>query len=433
MVESRTHPGSGVTSMWLDNGVRAHHRFMDQRKNEATITITLAGGPIQETAADRGLTEAALRAWDRPATGTLSSTEIRDLMTGAKARVRSAMSGDTATLTVSGEPAELERGLQLAYLLLIDPVIEPAALAQWKDAEAQRIAARKNEPMQALATTSARAIYPKDETRPQALSAEQVRAITLDAAQAWLRRLIVTAPIEVAVVGDVDRQAATRLVTRYLGALPARPRISAKTLADLRAITRPTGPIRVEEAIDARTPQAAVFAGFFGADLKDTRDLRLLNVAARVLSTRMMKTIREDRQLVYVIGASSEPAVVYPGFGLFAAVAPTDPDKASALAAAVEDMYAAFAKDGPTDDELAVAKKQTANLLDEILKTPDFWSRQLATLDYRGLSLDDLLGARAQYERFTGEEVRDAVARYDRPEARVRVVITPRPHPVGER
>src|SRR5206468_2661795 len=152
------HHGSGVTSMWPDNGVRAHHRFMDQRKNEATITITLAGGPIQETAADRGLTEAALRAWDRPATGTLSSTEIRDLMTGAKARVRSAMSGDTATLTVSGEPAELERGLQLAYLLLTDPVIEPAALAQWKDAETQRIAARKNEPMQALATTSARAI-----------------------------------------------------------------------------------------------------------------------------------------------------------------------------------------------------------------------------------------------------------------------------------
>ena len=37
-------PASGVTSMWLDNGVRAHHRFMDERKNEASIAITLAGG-----------------------------------------------------------------------------------------------------------------------------------------------------------------------------------------------------------------------------------------------------------------------------------------------------------------------------------------------------------------------------------------------------
>jgi predicted Zn-dependent peptidase len=169
-----------------------------------------------------------------------------------------------------------------------------------------------------------------------------------------------------------------------------------------------------------------VLAGFFGVDLRDIRDTRLLNVAARVLSTRMTKTIREDKQLVYSIGASSEPAVVYPGFGLFAAVAPTDPGKGPALAVEVEDMYATFAKDGPTPDELSVAKKQVANLLDEVLKTPDFWQSRLATLDYRGLTLDDVLDAKAQYERFTAEEVREAFARYDRPESRLRFVITPR-------
>jgi zinc protease len=426
VVGQATQAAGGVTSMWLDNGVRVHHRFMDQRKNEASIFITLAGGQIQETAADRGLTEAALRAWDRPATSTLSSTDIRDLMTGAKARVRSGMTGDTGSLVVSGDPAELERGLQQAYLLLTDPVIEPAALAQWKDAEAQRIAARKTEPMQALATASADAIYPKEETRPKALSTEQVDAVTREAAQAWLRRFIATAPIEVSVVGDIDLETATRLVARYLGSLPARPRIGDKTLAELRTIARPTGPIQVSESIDSRTQQAAVFTGFFGADLKNLRDIRLLNVAARILSTRMIKTIREEKQLVYSIGASSEPAVIYPGFGLFAAVAPTDPHKAPALAAATEEMYAAFAKGGPTADELAVAKKQTANFLDELLKSPDFWSRQLATLDYRGLTVDALLAARAEYESFTADEVKDAFARYDRPDARVRVVIVPK-------
>ena len=29
--------------------------YLNQRKNEATISITLAGGPIQETAANRGI------------------------------------------------------------------------------------------------------------------------------------------------------------------------------------------------------------------------------------------------------------------------------------------------------------------------------------------------------------------------------------------
>src|SRR5205823_3334286 len=37
VVESTTHAASAVTSMWLDNGVRVHHRRMDQRSNEASI------------------------------------------------------------------------------------------------------------------------------------------------------------------------------------------------------------------------------------------------------------------------------------------------------------------------------------------------------------------------------------------------------------
>jgi zinc protease len=426
VVESRTHAPSGVTSMWLDNGARVHYRRMDQRKNEASIVITLAGGPIEETASSRGLTEAALRAWERPATSALSSPQIQDLMTGAKVRVRPAMNGDTVALTVSGDPADLERGLQLAYLLLTDPAIEDAALAQWKDAEAQRIGERKNQPMQVLAETSAAAMYPRGETRPRPLTAEQVGAVTREAAQAWLKRLITEAPVEVAVVGDIDRETATRLVARYLGALPARPRISDKTLGNLRTIARPQGPLRAAESIDARTPQGAVMAGFFGADLRDLRDARLLYVAARILTTRMTKTLREDRQLVYSIGAYSEPAVVYPGFGVFAASAPTDPSKAPILAAAVEDLFAAFAKDGPTPDELAVAKKQMANLLEEIMKTPDFWLGRLSTLDYRGQSLDDLLDAPAQYQQFTAQAIRAAFARYNRPEARWSFVVTPR-------
>jgi len=140
----------------------------------------------------------------------------------------------------------------------------------------------------------------------------------------------------------------------------------------------------------------------------------------------MLKTIREEKGLVYSIRASSEGAVVYPGFGRFVAVAPTDPGKAPALATAIEEMYAAFAKDGPTEDELVVAKKQTATLLDEIMKTPDFWTGWLATLDYRGIGIDEILAGPAQYAAFTARDVQDAFVRYDRPDARFRFVITPR-------
>jgi len=139
----------------------------------------------------------------------------------------------------------------------------------------------------------------------------------------------------------------------------------------------------------------------------------------------MHKTIREEKQLVYSIGAGSRPASEYPGFGLFAAQTPTDPAKTEALTKAVEEMYVAFAKDGPTGDEMTVARKQLVNTVDQTLKNPDFWVARLSTLDYRGADLTELMQGQQHYEQMTPADVRDAFARYFAPTSQLRFVVVP--------
>jgi predicted Zn-dependent peptidase len=139
----------------------------------------------------------------------------------------------------------------------------------------------------------------------------------------------------------------------------------------------------------------------------------------------MHKTIREEKQLVYSIGAASRPAVEYPGFGLFAAQAPTDPAKTDALAAAVDAMYVDFATGGPSDDEMAVARKQMLNAIDQALKNPEFWVYRLGTLRYRGTDLAELIRGPQHYGQMTAEEVREAFTRYFTPAARLRFVVVP--------
>jgi predicted Zn-dependent peptidase len=426
VVEGQAHEATGVWSGWLDNGIRVHHRRVDSRKNEAAIVITLAGGVIEETTENRGVTEALVDAWNRAATSRLSSTEIRRLMADKKVRVGGSLGQDTVTLTVTGDPAALAEGLALAYLLLTDPVVEPAGFAQWKERRLHEIAEQASQPRAALAQAEADAFYAADEARLRPLTEPQVRKLTPASVQQWLRALIGRAPMEVVVVGDVARETATMLAARYLGALPARERIGAKVLHGLRALPRPAGPLRVARTVTTQTDQAQVLDGFFGANVQEVRESRLLILAARVLSTRMNRTLREERQLVYSIGASSRPGEAYPGFGRFVAQAPTDPAKAEALADAIEEMFAEFAAHGPTADELLVAKQQLANLLGEIISTPDFWRERLATLDYRGLSLDDLARIAADYQGFTAEEVRAAFGRYHAPASRFRLVVIPR-------
>ena len=425
VVEERVHEATGVWSGWLDNGVRVHHRKVEQRQGEAAVIVTLAGGEIEEGSDTRGVTQAAMGAWERPATSRLSSTDIRTLMTGKKVRVRGWSGPDTVTLAVSGDPAALETGLELAYVMLTDPVVEPGVFAQWREGKLREIAERAREPRGALAEALAEAFYPASEARLRPVTVAQVESRTREATQAWLRSLVARAPIEIAVVGDIDRDRARELVARSMGSLPPRARIDDKTLRDLRSVPRPVGPLRVERVVPTGTDQAQVLDGFFATDVQQVRDSRLLVMATRVLSTRMSRKIREERQLVYSIGARLQMGEAYPGFGILAAQAPTDPAKAGALAEAVAEMFAAFGSDGPRDDELAVARQQLLTFLDEELRAPEFWSGRLATLDYRGLSLDDLARIAADYRGFTAEEIRDAFARYARPEARFRIVVLP--------
>jgi zinc protease len=273
--------------------------------------------------------------------------------------------------------------------------------------------------------TAGRAPYPDDEPRTQPLTAEQVDKLTLEAAQARLEKLIKESPIEVVIVGDLPKDRAMELASKYLGALPSRPRVTPSLYADVRKLKRPAGPRAFEKTVETPTKQAFVMSGFYGADETNRADVRALNMAARLLSTRMIKEVREDAQLVYSIGASSRAASTYPGFGVFSANAPTDPPKADALLAKLASMYEQFAAEGPSEEEMIVARKQFANTYEEQLKEPSFWAGRLNQLTFRGIALDDLVNEPDGYQALTAKDVKDTFAKYYSKDNSIVVVVKP--------
>jgi zinc protease len=442
VAEQSEHAASKVWSGWLSNNTRAHYRFMDEQKNEVAVHISLAGGELLETAADRGITTAAQLGWSRPATKHLSSADIREIMTGRKIAVRGGGfggfgggrggrggggggAGDSISLTITGSPEELETGFQLAYLLLTEPKIESNAFTQWQTTYRQMLEESSTNPSRLAQRLIAAAPFPESEIRTRPPTVEQIDRITLDAAQARLEKLIRESPIEVAIVGDLPKDRALELVNRYLGSLAGRDRISTQTYAPLRKVERPKGPKLIEKAVQTPTQQAMVFSGFYGADDTNLPDVRALSLASRILSTRMTREIREEKQLVYSMGASSRPATTYPGFGIFSASAPTEPAKAPALMSTVAEMYQAFAKDGPTDDEIVVAKKQFAKDFVDQAKEPGTWLARLEHLTQRGISLDDYLGAPQAYEALTAAQVKGTFAKYYTPESTIVICVQP--------
>lgn len=424
--ELTEEPQSHVWSGWLADGARVHFRRMDYLKDQVGVAIIVAGGEIQENAENRGITQASLTAWAQPATSKLSSTDIQKLLTGKKASTGTPQTtADAIILPVGGSPEELETGMQLAYLLLTDPVIEPTAFQRWAQRKKQSIAQSKLSPQGVFGDLLADTLYPADAVRVRPLTIEQVDHLSLEGSQAWLRDLCAKAPMEVAIVGDIDKDKAMDLAQRYLGNLPKRERISKSTLDPLRTVAYRPGPLEAHREVQTQTQQAIVMAGLQGPALKDLEDVRLINLATRVLTTRATATIREKQQLAYSPSVSASPGTEYPRLGIIAAISPTDPKNAEPLVGAFTQLFDEFAKSGPTAEEMETAKKQVAADLDNQLRQPGYWIQTLATLDYHERTIESILSGPAAYAAFTAEQVKAAWDKYDKPEQSFRLWVVP--------
>lgn len=255
------------------------------------------------------------------------------------------------------------------------------------------------------------------------MTVELVNKLERSPAEAWYKRIVDNAAIEVAVVGDMSLDDAIDVVSRYVGSLPKRTK-GFDALDSLRKLDRKSGPYEKTVKFESITQQAMVVAGFVSNDERDP-SRRPLTLAAEIVSERMIKKLREAEQLVYSIRASNQSGRVMPGTGMFTAASSTRPEKADQLADEIIAMFREFAANGPTEEELAVARKQTATELGTAMREPRWWLTQLSEFTYRGRKLEEIKQVPDIFQTFTADDLKKAVNQYLKDDALIRFVIIP--------
>jgi len=423
-------PDLKILSLTLSNGVRVHLRDMDFRKDQVQVNITLAGGIIRETAANRAITSAAVQAFSQPASDTLSSTEIRDLMTGKNVGVSGRPSADAVSVRISGSPQDLEEGFRLAYLLLTRPKLEAAALERWKEQMSQTIEARKVK-VEAQLWEHFRRLTTGGDLRAKFPTQENVDGISLESAQKWLENLVRTAPIEASIVGDLKRERALELALKYLGSLPKR-RLKDSTLDPLRELSLKDGAKAATVEVATITPRAVVMVAWRSADWSAVKERRTLQIAAEILDARMRVEIREKRGLTYSSFSFTNESKEYPGTSYFATYFTADPDKAEQVAKLVREITEKLAKEGPTAEEMETAHKQFRNSIEQSQKKPGYWASVLADLDYHGTKLSDVKEALEKYTTYTREDLLESLQKHITDSRLIQVIALPKKPPAAE-
>jgi zinc protease len=316
---------------------------------------------------------------------------------------------DTVSLQVSGAPEALEDGLQLAYLLLREATIEPASVDLWKREQFQNLEARRTE-VSARTQEAAALVLSGNDPRQQVLTPEQVEARSreIPQAQAWLDDLLQTAPMEVAIVGDLPSDRALTLAATYLGSLPSRPRTDP-SLETLRQVNGFTGPMEQTVSVDTITPRAQPILMWQSAPWSDVKGRRLSYLAARILERRMREEIREKHGLTYSTATFARPAKDYPAMSALYVQFTTDPDKASEAVRLARAVVETFATEGPTDDEMETVRRQMRHSVETMLQEPQFWVNLLSDLDYHGTYLEDVHGLLDKLLAYTKDDIAMAI------------------------
>ena len=239
--------------------------------------------------------------------------------------------------------------MQLAHVLLQEARIEPASVALWKDQKLQDLAAARTR-IDSRAREAAALALSGNDPRRAPLTPEQVKARTeaLPTAQAWLDTLLHTAPMEVAIVGDIPESRALELAAQYLGSLPPRPRHDP-SLAPLRQVAGFTGPLERALDVETITPRAHPILLWRCADWQDVRGRRLMLIASRILERRVLREVREERGLTYSTTVYAQSSKVYPDTSALHVEFTADPDKVAEAAALAKAVVERFAAEGPSD------------------------------------------------------------------------------------
>lgn len=417
-----------VVSATLANGVRVHARPMNFQKDYVNVRIVLAGGRVKETAANNGISEAAALPFQMPTTHSLTATDVKRLLAAKHVTVSGRDTPGGIELDIEGHRKDVEDGFRLAYLLLTQAKIDKHAFDLWQRQASDReanlegsVSAQLNQEVNSISTGN--------DPRFSALRPADAKRLSREQAQAWLDQLLKSAPMEVAIVGDIPKDEALGLAAKYLGALAPR-RATAGAYANVRTLSAAPGPHQSVVKVDTATPKAMVYVGWRGPDWQNVHDWHVLDMAGRILTSRLMAEIREKRGLVYSIQARSTANSLYRGNGRFRVSFVVDPAQANEVADAVEQLVDEFVERGPTPEELAIAREQAGNSFRTGSGNPAFWLDILSDLEYMQSDLNWVKHYLQNIMRYTGDEMVTVMKKYIRPQGLVRVIGAPADSPL---
>lgn len=422
VVSDTLDPRLGMRAIRFANGVRLTLKTTDVRKDRIAFALAVDGGDLMNT---REAPLAAYLANALPAggLGKHSQDELASVLAGRSVSFGLGSDTDAFTASASTTPRDLALQLQVLAATLTDPGYRPEGVERFRKNIDNFFNTLDSTPSRALGAASG-AILSDGDPRFSLQPKDAFFALDFAQLKSAMADRLASGAIEIALVGDLDEDAAIAAVAATLGALPVReadfnPRIDNRT----RRFTA----TRVEHRLTHKgEPDQALLQWVWPTtDDSDPAEEQRLELLGRIVRLELTDRLREKLGQAYSPSAGSNTSHYYPGYGTFTVRASVAADKTAATREAVEALISDL-RAGPLDaDVIERARKPYLEEYNNYLKDLGGWLGLAARAQSeperiaRFLAAPDVIGA------ITPEDIHQTALRYLAPEAAVRFVVVP--------
>ena len=412
----------GIRMIQFANGVRLNLKQTDIRKDRVSYRLTLDGGTLLDTAEDT-LKTAMVSVLATGGLGQHSQDELQSVLAGRSVGFNISSSADAFRMGGSTTPRDLSLQMQLLTAALTDPGYRAEGEERYAKNIENYFANLDATPGRTLRNRIGGIVSdgdPRFSLQPQEAYLERSFAQL----KADISDRLAKGAIEIALVGDLEEQAAIDAVAATLGALPPRevdfrPREEAR----IRSFTADRSTRTLTHS--GEPDPALVRMMWPTTDDSDLSEALRLSLLGRVVRLELTDRLREDLGQAYSPSAGSSTGRVYKGYGTFTITASVDVAELGETRAAVRTMLQAIAAKPLDADVIERARKPLLESYDNALKSLGGWMGLADNAQSQNDRLDRFFAAPDMLKAITPEDIQAAAAQYLKPAEALEVLVLP--------
>ncbi|QDP18805.1 M16 family metallopeptidase [Sphingomonas xanthus] len=410
-----------IRTVQFANNVRLNIKKTEFEAGRVRFSVRMAGGQLALPRDKPGLGIMMSSLSAIGGTGKHSLEEMKEVLAGRVYSAGSAVGSDSFVSAGSTSPADLPLQMKVSAAFLTDPGFRPEAARRWTNMVPVMDKQFDSEP-ESVYATRAQSVLMGGDLRFGAPPAAELMKRNLAEAQAVLKQLAATAPIEIGIVGDIDEEAAIRAVAESFGALPARAATTPDYREARQAALRPElAPI---ELVHNGALDKALVAALWPTDDDDNyrREIGMI-MLAKALDLILTDAIREQLGASYGVNVGSNMSDVYEGFGTLGVSTIVAPGKIADVEQAIDAAVAEIRAEPISEDLFNRVRAPMLEALAKSRRENSYWLAVVDEAQSKANRLDRYRQQEALFKAITPAELHQLALAYLDPAKQRRIRI----------